>query len=188
MRFPISATLVERASGKEVAAEVHFATERNLFGWTNWNYARRDADRDWDWWSIFQEAKASGGKLECYALVAGLELQGLMLLNLTGCRMGKNKTLVVDYLATNPANRHLESGFKRVGMALLAVAIMRSLDCGMGGRIRLESLPDAEAFYVSLGFVARTGKSPGGLTVFTLSASAAVELLEELKRKEIIEP
>lgn len=188
MRLPISATLVERASSKAVSAEVHLATERDLFGWTNWAYARHDADRDWDWWSIFQEANEPGGKLECYALVAGLALQGLMLLNLAGRGTGKNKTLVVDYLATSPANRYSAAGFKRVGLALLAVAILRSLDCGMGGRIWLESLPDAVAFYVSLGFVARTRKSSDGLTVFTLSESAAAELLEELQRMEIIEP
>lgn len=151
MRLPIAATLVERASRKAVSAEVHLATERDLFGWTSWAYARHDADRDWDWWSIFQEAKAPGGKLECYALVAGLALQGLMLLNLAGRGTGRNKTLAVDYLATNPANRQSASGFKRVRLALLAVAIMRSLACGMGGRIWLESLPDAEAFYVPVG-------------------------------------
>lgn len=188
MRLPISATLVERASGKKVSAEVHLATERDLFGWTNWEFARHAADRDWDWWSIFQGAEKSAGKLECYALVAGLVLQGLMLLNRAEGGTGKNKTLVVDYLATNPANRHSSAGIKWVGLALIAVAITRSLDCGMGGRIWLESLPDAEAFYGSLGFVARTRKSPDGLTVFTLSAAAAAELLEELQRKEIITP
>lgn len=188
MRLPISATLIERVSSKEISAEIHLATERDLFGWTNWAYSRHDADRDWNWWSNFQESNKPSGNVECYALVTGLALQGLMLLNLTGRGTGKTKALVVDFLSTNPANRHSKSGFKRVGLALIGVAILRSLDCRMGGRIWLESLPDAEAFYESLGFVARTSQSSDGLTIFTLSESAAAELLEELKRKEIIEP
>lgn len=188
MRLPISATLVERAGNKLVLAEARLATERDLLGWTNWEYARNDADRDWDWWSIFQEANESGGKLECHALVAEPVLQGLMLLNLAERGKERNQSLVVDYLATNPANRNPASGLKRVGLALLAVAIMRSQDCGMRGRIWLESLPNAEAFYVSLGFVAEPRRSQGDLAVFTLSESAAAELLEEMKSRDIIVP
>jgi len=184
----VSVRLMERTSGKMISAQVHFATEHDLFAWTQWEYAEQDKDRHWDWWGIFQEAKDAASQLECYALTAEKTLHGLMLLRRSGQEAGGQRAMAVDYLATNPVNRKAGSGLKHVGTTLLAVAIRRSVACRLEGRLWLESLPKAEEFYAALGFAAQGKKSPDGYAVFTLSASAAMEFLEETRKRGIIEP
>lgn len=188
MRLPISTTLVERAGNKTVLAGAHLATSATFLAGRIGNTRGTTRIATGIGGVFFRRQNDSGGRLECYALVAAQTLQGLMLLNLAGRGRGANKALIVDYLATNPANRNPASGLKWVGLSLLAVAIMRSLGCGMKGRIWLESLPAAETFYLSSGFTSQGRLLRGGLIVFTLSESGAEELLEEMKRRGIIKP
>ena len=156
---------------------IHIAVEEHLLLWTSWRYRSGGEDRTWDWWSIFQECKFSGGLLECFAAVTAGNLQGLMALDLRGKRTKTGKAIVVDYLATNPANRTAEQGFKCVGIGLIAVALARSIECGASGRIWLESLPGAASFYEGLGMIQQPRRSVEGNLVYTLEAPAAEQLL-----------
>jgi hypothetical protein len=187
MQFPLAAGFVDKKSGGRVAGLIHIAVEEHLLLWTSWRYRPRDEDRAWDWWSIFQECKFSGGLLECFAAVTAGNLQGLMALDLRGKRTKTGKAIVVDYLATNPANRTAEQGFKCVGIGLIAVALARSIECGASGRIWLESLPGAASFYEGLGMIQQPRRSVEGNLVYTLEAPAAEQLLDEIKRQGILE-
>ena len=95
--------------------------------------------------------------------------------------------IIVDYLATNPANRIAGRGIKCVGVGLIAVALVRSIECGAGGRIRLESLPGAAGFYEGLGLAKQPRRSVEGNRVYTLEATTAEQLLAEIKAKGIVE-
>ena len=115
MQFPLAADFVDKKSGGRVPGLIHIAVEEHLLLWTSWRYRPRDEDRTWDWWSIFQECKVSGGQFESYAAFAAGNLQGLMALDLAGERTGMAKGIIVDYLATNPTNRTAGRGLKYVG-------------------------------------------------------------------------
>jgi hypothetical protein len=166
---------------------IHIAVEEHLLLWTNWRYRPRDEDRSWDWWSIFQECRLSGGRLECYAALVGGNLQGLMVLNLRGKRNRTGKAIIVDYLAGNPANRTAGQGLKYVGIGLIALAVARSIECGAGVRIWLESLPGAARFYESLGMAKQPRRSADGNLVYTLETAIAEQLLAEIKAQGIVE-
>ena len=166
---------------------IHIAVEEHLLLWTSWRYRSGDEDRAWDWWSIFRECKLSGGRLECFAAVATGNLQGLMALDLRGKRARTGAAIIVDYLATNPANRTAAQGLKYVGIGIIAVAIAQSIERGYGGRIWLESLPGAASFYGGLGMAKQPRRSAEGNLVYTLEAATAEQLLDEIKRKGIVE-
>jgi hypothetical protein len=187
MQFPLATGFVDKESGARVRGLIHIAVEEHLLLWTSWRYRSGDEDRAWDWWSIFQGCRLSGGRFECYAALALGNLQGLMALDLSGKRTRMGKCIVVDYLATNPANRTVERGLKYVGVGLIAVALMRSIECGAGGRIWLESLPRAASFYESLGLAQQPRRSAEGNLVYTLEAATAEQLLDEIKRQGILE-
>lgn len=167
---------------------IQIAVERHLLRWTGWRHDAGDEDRGWDWWGIYQECSSSAGRCECYAAVADNDLQGLMVLDLQGRRTGATKAIVVDYLATNPANRAATRGLKYVGIALMAVAIRRSIESGAGGRIWLESLPGAAGFYESLGMIRQPRRSAEGNLVYVLKSAVAEQLLEKIKEDRIVEP
>ena len=93
--------------------------------------------------------------------------------------------MTVDYLATNPANRTAGAGLKHVGMALLGVAIARSIELGFG--VRLESLPAAETFYQGLGMAKQAHPSQEGNAVYVLQPEPAKQLLEEIEKRRILE-
>ena len=188
MQLPIVCRWAERVGGRPVRGGIRLAEELDLLAWTRWRYDRHDEDKTWDWWGILTECRASSGRYECYAALAGGELQALMVLDLTGRRSGKRRWVVVDYLSTNPANRVLTGGLKHVGTAMIAVAIRRSLERGDGGRIWLDSLPGAAGFYQSLGMVRRSRRSAEGNHVYTLDPSGAKQLLDEIRERGIVNP
>jgi hypothetical protein len=186
MHFPLAAGFIDKVAGARVSGFIHVADEEHLLLWTSWRYRPRDEDRTWDWWSIFQECKLSGGRLECFAAVAAGNLHGLMALDLGGKRTRTGAAIIVDYLATNPANRTAGQGLKCVGVGMIAVALSRSVECGCGGRICLESLPGAARFYESLGMTKQPRRSVAGNLVYTLEAAAAEQLLVEIKTQGIL--
>jgi hypothetical protein len=186
MKLPLTARFVDRDSGEPVPGLIRSTTERDLLLWTGWRYGPSEEDRSWDWWSIYQECRTSRERYECYAALAQDDLQGLAVLDLKTRKTGVDKTIIVDYLSTNPANRNALHGLKYVGMALMAAAIVRSLECGAKGRIWLESLSGATGFYENLGMVRQPLRSAEGNLIFTLEPETAEELLEEIKKQGII--
>src|SRR2546423_15120588 len=141
----------DRFSGERVRGLIVPATEENILAWMSWRYSEEDEDKHWDWWSIYLEARLSQGRYECLAALSATGVQGLMLLDLWPPELKLRRAVIVDYLSTNPVNRSSRSALKHVGVALLAFAILRSVELDRGGRIRLESLPGAKGFYQSLG-------------------------------------
>lgn len=186
MQLPLAVGLVERESGAGVRGEVQIAVEEHLLMWTSWRYRSQDEDRTWDWWGIFQECKTSGGQMECFAAFAGGNLQGLMSLDFKAKGNKTGEGIIVDYLATSPANRTAGLGLKYVGIGLIAAAIKESIERGCGGRISLESLPGAANFYEGLGMVKQPRRSAEGHLVFTLEAATAEQLLDEINRQGIL--
>lgn len=187
MQLPLAAAFVDRGSGERVRGLIHIAVEEHLLLWTSWRYRPSDEDRAWDWWSIFQECRSSAGRFECYAALATGNLEGLMALDLRGKRTKTGQGIVIDYLATNPANRTAGQGLKCVGIGLIAVALARSLERGAGGRIWLESLPGAASFYEGLGMAKQLRRSAEGNAVYTLERVTTEQLLDEIKMQGIVE-
>ena len=68
----------------------------------------------------------------------------------------------------------------------MATAIIRSLELGCYGRVRLEALSGAETFYQGLGMKRQPDRSPEGNSVYILEAQAAKQLLEQIKEKGIL--
>ena len=188
MQLPLAASFVDKASGARVPGLIHIAFDQHLLWWTGWRYDAKDEDRSWDWWGIYRECGSSAGRYECYAAEAADALQGLMVLDLRGMRTSARKAIIVDYLATNPANRAANRGLKYVGIALIAVAIRRGMEKGTGGRIWLESLPGAASFYESLGMDRQSGRSAEGNLIYVLEPRVAEQLLEKIKENRIVEP
>jgi hypothetical protein len=187
MQLPLVAGFVDRGSGARVRGFIHIAVEEHLLLWASWRYRPRDEDRAWDWWSIFEECRSSSGRFECFAALAAGNLQGLMALDLKGERNRTGEGIIVDYLATNPVNRAAGQGLKYVGVGLIAVALARSVECGAGGRIWLESLAGASGFYENLGMEKQPRLSAEGNLVYTLEPAQAEQLLDEIKRQGIVE-
>jgi len=184
----VGTTFVDRATRRPVPGVIRRADERDLLGWTRWRYRPADEDRGWDWWDIFQDCRRSGGRYECYAAVVGPDVQALMTLDAAGHPPGGRRSLVIDYLATSPLNRHLDRGLKHVGIALVGVAVRRSLERKLEGRVWLESLPGAAAFYESLGFRRQPAVSAAGHVVYVLTAARAKALLKIISNREILAP
>lgn len=188
MRFPCTARFVNRQTRLSVIGSIQPTDDRGILAWTRWHYRVQDEDRNWDWWKILLECKASGKGRECYSATAQSEIQGLMSLDLKGQPVGRARGVVVEYLATNPNNRSPHHGLKHVGAALLAVAVGRSLACGMSGRLWLESLAGAMDFYAQLGMSRARRPSADHLAIYTFASDGAQEFLEKIVRRGIIEP
>jgi hypothetical protein len=146
-----------------VAGQIDPTTKKDLRAWTQWRYRFEDEDRTWDWWGIFLLSQSSANRYECYSLIAGDTLEGLMVLDLKLRKIASGQAVIVDYLATNPKNRAKDRGLKHIGVALLFAAIQRGIECGTQGAIWLESLPGAEFFYANLGMTPQSAKSIGAM-------------------------
>jgi hypothetical protein len=188
MRPMLGTTFVDRATRRPVRGVIRQADERDLLGWTRWRYRPDDEDRGWDWWEIFRDCRQSGGRYECYAAVVGPDVQALMMLDVAGRPPGGRRSLVIEYLATSPLNRHLDRGLKHVGIALVGMAVRRSLERKLKGRLWLESLPGAAAFYESLGFRRLPAVSAAGYVVYVLTAARAKALLKTISNRGILAP
>ncbi len=178
MKFPVAARFVERANSARVNGEIHRATWLDIAAQSQWDYEENALDREWDWAGIFAITQRSRSSIECYAAVVGEELHGLMAIEAKGRKIGRSEALVLEYLATNPRNR--TGGLKYVGVTLLAVAVARSKELGMAGRIWLESLADAKTlmFYRGIGMTEQTAKSDENYDVFTFDVDSAEEFFK----------
>lgn len=112
----------------------------------------RQESAHWDW----RRKTQSLGNLLAYpsfAIEYGNETQGLMIVtNMHACRIPSQKgkpSIYVEFLETAPWNRSRLTipKYKRVGPALIDVAIQLSLHDGFDGRIALHSLPQSDDWY-----------------------------------------
>ena len=192
MKFPIKAKFEHKSDGARVAGEIRPTQLQDVIAQLLWDYDHfdRDApDREWDWIGIYVESQRSPGDYECYSAVAGGELHALMGLDLTGRETGHGRSLVVDYLATNPSDRAEGDGLRFTGVALMAVAVERSIELGMEGRLRLEALPlpNTLRFYKKLGMTEQPERSADGYPIFVLDVDAAEEFLYRFRQRGIAE-
>ena len=138
----------------------------------------------WDW-----RNKAYGVEMGQSMLVAVEcvgEVQGLMavLRNPRPAQIGVGQVVYVDYVETAPWNLKamtISPRFFGVGTVLIAEAIRLSLELGLGGRVGLHSLPQAESFYTrcrmtNLG----PDQSYYDLTYFEHSDQQAIDWLDSI--------
>lgn len=183
---PLEAVLRDKRTKAFVSARVAPMAKSDVELWGLWQYPENAEDESWEWDKIFESAQKPNSDIECYAVEARNRLQGLMSLNLAGHTTPDGQALVVDYLASGPANRAVNAGLKDVGFVLLALAIQRSRDLGWGGRLWLESLPAAETFYKQCGFTKLPEESPDGHGMFWLSGADADTIWENAKTRGIL--
>jgi GNAT superfamily N-acetyltransferase len=186
MKGSISVEFVNRATSARVRGEIRQTYEEDLLSWASWRYSDSDEDKNWDWAALYSECKNSRGRYECYSAIAQDELHGLVILDLKTKQNRSGVSITVDYLATNPTNRHQNSGLKNVGIALIVVAILRAYESGCRGRLWLEALPGACGFYENLGFRRQRHISPEGNATYVLDSGGAKSLLDEIKTRGIV--
>lgn len=103
MHFPLTTNFIYKGSGERVSGLIEIAIDQHLLLWTGWRYRDRDEDRTWDWWSIYVGCGSPGARCECYAALAGNELQGLMALDLEGGGLEPAKELLlITWQPTRP--------------------------------------------------------------------------------------
>lgn len=108
-------------------------------------------------------------------------LQAASIINL------KNDHIYIDYLATAPWNivEKDKRKVKGAGTAAIEAIVRKSIEQGMKGKVKLESLPGAISFYEKIGFK-QTGTSPDsaeGVVKMELSPEKAILFLDKVKRE-----
>lgn len=135
----------------------------------SWADARRSASESfsskgrsiehghWDWrlkspW--FERGQLAGVLLECDGIPQGVLAHRT---NSSRARLAANQNvscLYVEFIEVAPWNTRTlvsQSRYKSIGTLLMREAVSLSRERGWGGRVSLHSLPQAEAFYLSLG-------------------------------------
>jgi hypothetical protein len=180
----IRCDFLDRRTNSLVDGIIRPTTSQDMLLWANWRYKQKDQDKDWDWWGLFLDARSSP-RHECFSAITRTGLQGLMLLDLKPTEPNL-EPVVIDYLCTNPANRYTKRGLARIGVGLVAAAVVRSFEHGAQGRLWLESLKEAERFYEDLGMVRQHVSSSEGNCLYSLDSATAKELLEKMRTKGIL--
>jgi len=188
VKLPVAATLEEKATRRRIAAKIRHATWRDIETQLHWQFAPGAMDANWNWLHLWLSALSRPDRFDCLSLVVASELHGLMSLDLRGRRTADGRSLIVDYLATNPSDRIEGEGFKYIGVSLMAAAVARSIDLGYAGRIWLESLADPTTlrFYRSLGMTRQRRRSAEGFDVFVFDQAGASEFLTSATKNEWI--
>jgi hypothetical protein len=135
----------------------------------------------WDWRNKGDSVEA--GRAMLVAVECAGEVQGIMavLRNPRPGQLGGGPVVYVDYIETAPWNLKgsaVAPRFIGVGTVLIAEAVRLSLETGLGGRIGLHSLPQAEAFYTRCR-MSRVGPDPAyyDLTYFESTGQQATDWL-----------
>jgi hypothetical protein len=203
--------LLDGTNGTGVEAELHDAIEEaQLIDWqAEWqpalmatlqDLARRGLSgsqwpqsRHWDWRAKTAQVRGLLA-FRSFSIVCSGVTQGLMRVDLIrSARLPeqRGKPLVhVDYLEVAPWNRP-EAGhaprYRGVGTALVTAAVVLSRNEGFKGRIGLQSLPQADAFYRDHCGMTDLGPDPecqGRLNYFEMTPDQARAFLGEKDRVE----
>jgi hypothetical protein len=131
----------------------------------------------WDWRNKADDVAA--GVFNLVAVAVQSDVQGVMAVKRLPrpAAIGGGQVVYVDYLEAAPWNLKGMTAPPRyvgVGTALMIEAIRISWEVGLGGRVGLHSLPQAEAFYPRCGMT-RVGVDPGyyDLTYFEYTGQQA---------------
>jgi hypothetical protein len=179
MILPVIARFEEKATARKVSGLISKTTFAHIQAQQQWSYAAGAPDQAWDWLNIWLPCQTMPSSFECCSAVIHGDLHGLIAMDLRGKRVQEGDALMVDFLATNPQDRIALRGFKYIGVSLMAVAVARSVELGMAGRVWLESLPDPRTlkFYESLGMTLQAERSADGFDVFVFDSGRALEFL-----------
>lgn len=188
MKLPVAAKFVDKATGRNVKGWIRATALADIHAQAGWKYPREAQDAHWKWAEIWLPSVTSPGEFESYAASVGPELHALMSVDLRGHDSSGGQALVVEYLATSPVDRIEGRGFKYLGVALVAVAVQRSIELGLEGRLWLESLPDlkTKTFYANIGMTLLPEKSREGFDVFVFETERAMEFLMTAKAESWI--
>jgi hypothetical protein len=186
VQLPLKTILLNRVDQQKTSGEIRRLTDDHLEQWDKWHYSQFDEDSQWNWREIYRESQFQPSLYECYAVTAQGRLEGMARLDLQNKQIASGRTITLDYLATNPANRLRNHGLKYIGLALIGAAITRSMEMGAGGALWLESLAGAAAFYEHLGMTKQTELSLDGYDIYVLDATHAQGLLEKLHAEGIL--
>jgi hypothetical protein len=180
--------IVDRVTGESVGGLIRPVRLSDAMLWTRWHeWMPADAeDAHWEWDHFIHIGVALPQQYPVFALEAGGELQGLMLLEVALPRVA-DQGFHVSRLSTAPWNRPPESRLRGVGSVFLGDASLRSLASGHDGRIYLSSLPQAEAFYQRIGMRELQGRDPEGLLQFAWDPDAAWAHIVSLERDGLID-
>jgi len=183
MRLPVTLNVSDRATGLKVTARMRRTIFSDILQWRSWIYTPDAEDRNWDWMAIFAEAIQYPRRFECYSLTVESDLHCLMRLDVRGRLLRGVRWLIIEYLATNPADRDKNAGIKYLGESMIAVATERSLEHNLKGCLWLESLPRAQEFYENLGFERLKRRSKEGYSTYILGFKTALQLLAAVKKR-----
>ncbi|MBC7784512.1 MAG: hypothetical protein H7144_11800 [Burkholderiales bacterium] len=143
-----------------------------------------DPTLGWQWKLKLDNLSEGHNHLECFSIARADELQGIIVL--TGperCELAAHAgsmALRIEYLETAPWNRRdlmKNPKFSGVGAVLVAASALKSTELGHDGRLILDSIPAATAFYARMGFEPVRYPSRLPNTRYELTASEARRLL-----------
>jgi hypothetical protein len=174
-------SLTERATGCKVAAEIRPACLQDIPLWRQWQpqMSSNAENGHWDWAALIRLSVRYPDSLTCFALLAEGQLHGLMLLELEHKNDTGEHDIHILRVAAAPWNRGPRGRLTGVGTSLIRETVVLSLERGYGGRIWLEALPGAEAFYRRIGMAELPIRDPiEGLAQFKFSVEEAASFLE----------
>jgi len=136
----------------------------------------------WDWRNKVDSVEA--GQHMLVAVECEGEAQGIMALLRTPrpARLGAGHVTYVDYVESAPWNLKgsaVSPRFVGVGTILIAEAVRLSSETGLGGRVGLHALPQAEPFYTTRCRMTAIGPDPRyyDLTYFEYTSHQATDWL-----------
>jgi len=140
----------------------------------------------WDWRNKAWSVRSNIHRL--YAVECENEVQGLMALatrHRTSVLIAGSSVVYVDYVESAPWNLRQvvqPPRFLGIGTVLIGAAIQESLNLGLGGRVGLHALPQAERFYTDRCRMTRYGPDPDyhDLVYFEYPDSVALRWLTDM--------
>jgi len=176
--------IVAVATGEEITAQIRPARLEDISLWQQWKdqMPATAEDAHWHWDEYISMAEIYPQQLACFTLLADGRVQGLILLELKHENERGEQDIHALRISTAPWNRLPNKQFKYAGSLLLATAVKFSFERGCEGRLWLESLPGAEGFYLHLGMIKLSERSPEEeLVQFKFDTKEAVSFLHNMK-------